>query len=204
MSISPKLHSTNLAGGKCVTTPTHTARRTTLATTQRTILLITPVVQQPKAIMAASDGNMADLMPSVGLNNAAGRNRNSAAASHVVLAVLDPRRIKMTKTILIALACAAGAVSMAQAQTSGSAGAGGSGGVGNTGSHGTYSGGASGGVSGGGNVVTPPGSAGAGASGGASGGATVNQPSIDTNQAQQPGVGVGTSGGASGGATIRR
>jgi hypothetical protein len=55
-------------------------------------------------------------------------------------------------------------------------------------------------------VVTPPGSAGAGASGGTSGGATINQPSIDTNQAQQPGVGIGagTSGGASGGATIKR
>jgi hypothetical protein len=37
-----------------------------------------------------------------------------------------------------------------------------------------------------------------------SSGATINQPSIDTNQAQQPGVGVATSGGASGGATIKR
>jgi hypothetical protein len=36
------------------------------------------------------------------------------------------------------------------------------------------------------------------------GGATIDRPSIDTNQAQQPGGGVGTRGGASGGATIKR
>ena len=36
--------------------------------------------------------------------------------------------------------------------------------------------------------------------GGASGGATVNQPAIDINQAQQPGVGVNS--GASGGGSI--
>ena len=41
---------------------------------------------------------------------------------------------------------------------------------------------------------------GAGVSGGAGGGATVNQPAIDTNQAQQPGVGVNS--GASGGGSI--
>jgi hypothetical protein len=46
--------------------------------------------------------------------------------------------------------------------------------------------------------VTPPASAGAGVSGGA----TVNQPAIDTNQAQQPGVGVNS--GASGGGSISR
>ena len=101
----------------------------------------------------------------------------------------------MTKIFLVALACAAGAVSMAQAQTSGSVGGSSSGSVGVGGSHGTTSGGASGGISGGGSVVTPP------ASGaGASGGATVNTPAIDTNQAQQPGIGVNS--GASGGGGI--
>ncbi|HZX88871.1 MAG TPA: hypothetical protein VFF19_35170, partial [Reyranella sp.] len=66
----------------------------------------------------ASDVTLADLMPLAGLNNAPGWNRNVTAASHVVLPRPDPRRMKMTKTILIALACVAGAVSMAQAQTS--------------------------------------------------------------------------------------
>lgn len=63
-------------------------------------------------------------------------------------------------------------MSLAQAQTSG--------GVGASGSHGT-SGSASGGIS---------------------GGATVNQPAIDTNQAQQPRIGVNS--GASGGGSIRQ
>lgn len=97
----------------------------------------------------------------------------------------------MTRTILIALACALGAVSMAQAQSGGSSGGGSSsssggstgssmggtatmpGGVGNAGTLGTSSGTAPGGTSGGGAIVTP-----------------LTQPSIDTNQAQQPGVGV--------------
>src|SRR6266508_1550825 len=134
------------------------------------------------------------------------RWRNPQPRLHLAscLGTTQPSEDSMTKTILIALACAAGAVSMAQAQTSGAvgAGAGAAGGVGNSGSHGTYSGGASGGVSGGANVVTPPAAAGAGTSGGASGGATINQPAIDTNQAQQPGVGIGA--GTSGGTTIKR
>lgn len=105
----------------------------------------------------------------------------------------------MTRTFLIALVCAVGAVSMAQAQSGGSSGGSSSGGtsggttggttggtsttpggVGNQGTHGTSSGTAPGGTTGGGSVVTPrPGS-----------GTGTNQPAIDTNQAQQPGVGV--------------
>jgi hypothetical protein len=37
---------------------------------------------------------IADLMPPVGLNNAAGGTRNLAAISLVVLALLNPRRIQ--------------------------------------------------------------------------------------------------------------
>jgi hypothetical protein len=129
------------------------------------------------------------------------RPRNVAPRRELISAT-QPSEDKMTKTILIALACAVSAVSIAQAQTSGSVGGSASGGVGASGSHGTTSGGASGGISGGGSVVTPPASTGAGVSGGASGGATVNQPAIDTNQAQQPGVGVNS--GASGGGSIPR
>ena len=129
------------------------------------------------------------------------RPRN-VAASRWLTSATQPSEDTMTKTILIALVCAASTVSLAQAQTSGSVGVGASGGVGAGGSQGTTSGGASGGISGGGSVVTPPASAGAGVSGGASGGATVNQPAIDTNQAQQPGVGVNS--GASGGGSIPR
>jgi hypothetical protein len=76
---------------------------------------------------------------------------------------------------------------MAHAQTSGSAGAGASVGAGSTG------------IIGGGSVVTPPASTGAGVSGGASG--SVSQPSVDINQAQQPGVGVNS--GASGNGSIK-
>ena len=87
--------------------------------------------------LVSIDGNIAALMPSAGRNNAAGRTRNVAAASHVDLALLNPRRIEMTKTIPDCSCLCGRAVSMAQAQTSGSAGAGASGGVGNSGSHGT-------------------------------------------------------------------
>ena len=101
----------------------------------------------------------------------------------------------MTKTFVVALVCAVSAVSIAQAQTSGSAGGGASVGAGTSG--GNVSG--STGITGGGSVVTPPASAGAGVSGGASG--SVRQPSIDTNQAQQPGIGVNS--GASGNGSVK-
>jgi hypothetical protein len=55
------------------------------------------------------------------------------------------------------------------------------------------------GITGGGAVVTPPASTGAGVSGSASG--SVSQPSVDTNQAQQPGIGVNS--GASGNGSIK-
>ncbi len=97
----------------------------------------------------------------------------------------------MTKTILIALVCAASAVSVAQAQTSGSAGAGVSGGT----SGGSVGAGTSGRINGGGAVVMPPASVGTGVSGGVSN-SQPTQPLIDTNQAQQPGVGLNS--GASG------
>ena len=86
----------------------------------------------------------------------------------------------MTKAFVVALVCAVSAVSMAQAQTSGSAGGGASVGAGTSG------GGASGstGITGGSSVVTPPASTGVGVSGGASGSTSQPaQPSIDTNQA---------------------
>jgi hypothetical protein len=101
----------------------------------------------------------------------------------------------MIKTLTIALVCAASAISVAQAQTSGSVGGGASVGAG------TSSGGVSGstGITGGGAVVTPPASTGVGATGGAKG--SVSQPSVDINQAQQPGIGVNS--GASGNGSIR-
>ena len=58
------------------------------------------------------------------------------------------------------------------------------------------------GVTGGGSVVTPPASTGVGVSGGASGSTSQpSQPSIDTNQAQQPGIGVNS--GASGNGSVK-
>jgi hypothetical protein len=118
------------------------------------------------------------------------------AGAEVVSEQLEPSEDSMTKTFIVAFICAASAVSVAHAQSAGAgasngasvgaAGAGvgartsSSGSVG-IGSHGTNNGigaGTSGGISGGGSVVTPPASAG------------VNQPAVDINQAQQPGVGV--------------
>jgi len=98
----------------------------------------------------------------------------------------------MIKTFAIALVCAASVVSMAQAQTSGSAGVGSSVGAGTSG------GGVSGstGITGGSSVVTPPASTGVVVGGGASGAVSQPaQPSIDTNQAQQPGIGVNSGAG---------
>jgi hypothetical protein len=108
----------------------------------------------------------------------------------------------MTKTCFLALVCVAAVASTAQAQTSGPAGGRASAGAGT--SSGGVSGGATGGIIGGGSVVTPPASTGAGASGGAGGAASTaqpSQPSIDINQAQQPGIGVNS--GASGNGSIR-
>jgi hypothetical protein len=110
----------------------------------------------------------------------------------------------MRKTWFLALACAASVASLAQAQTPGTAGGGASAGAGAGTSSGGVSGGATGGIIGGGSVVTPPASTGAGASGGAGGAASTaqpSQPSIDINQAQQPGIGVNS--GASGNGSIR-
>lgn len=98
----------------------------------------------------------------------------------------------MTKTILIALVCAASSISLAQAQTSGSVGGSASGSTGS----GSTTGSTTGGITGGGSIATPPASAGAGVSGGA----RTNQPSVDINQAQQPGIGVNS--GASGNGSI--
>jgi hypothetical protein len=100
----------------------------------------------------------------------------------------------MIKTFAITLVCAASVVSMAQAQAPGSAGAGASVGAGSSGG--------STGIIGGGSVVTPPASTGAGISGGAGGArGSVSQPSVDINQAQQPGIGVNS--GASGNGSIK-
>jgi hypothetical protein len=90
----------------------------------------------------------------------------------------------MIKTFAIALVCVASVVSMAQAQTSGSAAGGASVGSGRTGNGPAL-------PSNGSSVVTPPASTGVGVSGGASGSTSQpTQPSIDTNQAQQPGIGA--------------
>jgi hypothetical protein len=110
----------------------------------------------------------------------------------------------MTKTWSFALACAISVASLAQAQTSGSAGGGASVGAGAGASSGGVSGGATGGAIGGGSLVTPPASTGVGVSGSAGGAAPTaqpSQPSIDINQAQQPGVGVNS--GASNNGSIR-
>jgi hypothetical protein len=101
----------------------------------------------------------------------------------------------MTKTWFLALACATSVASLAQAQTSGPAGGGASAGAGAGTSSGGVSGGATGGIIGGGSVVMLPASTGAG------GAASTSQPSIDINQAQQPGIGVNS--GASGNGSIR-
>jgi hypothetical protein len=106
----------------------------------------------------------------------------------------------MTRTILLAVACAS-MMSIAQALTSVGGGAATGAGAGvSSGQSGTNTG-ASGGVTGGAKVVTPPASAGAGVSGGAKSGT-----SIDTNQAQQPSIDLkgGASGDASGSGSIRR
>jgi hypothetical protein len=48
------------------------------ASRRRRFIEIAPVVQRPKAITSTLDGNMADLMPPAGLNDAAGRNATSS------------------------------------------------------------------------------------------------------------------------------
>ena len=64
------------------------------ASRRRRFIEIAPVVQQAKAITTAPMGDMADLMPPVGLNYAAGETRNRASTSPVALALLNPRRIQ--------------------------------------------------------------------------------------------------------------
>ena len=106
----------------------------------------------------------------------------------------------MTRTIVLGVACAS-IMSIAQAQTSVGGGAAAGAGAGVSSGQSGANTGASGGVTGGAKVVTPPASAGAGVSGGANTGT-----SVDTNQAQQPGVDIkgGASGNAGGSGSIRR
>lgn len=103
----------------------------------------------------------------------------------------------MTKAMLLAIAGAVSLASLAHAQPSGG---GASTGAGAGASSPTTSGSGSTGITGGGSVAVPPG----GVSGGAS--TTVpsqqpSQPSIDINQAQQPGIGANS--GASGNGGVR-
>jgi hypothetical protein len=74
--------------------PRHKALAMAQASRRRRFIEIAPIVRQPKAITVATMGNIADLMPSVGLNCAAGGTRNRAVPALVVLPQLNPRRIQ--------------------------------------------------------------------------------------------------------------